>query len=206
MSLRTSIIECFQGVQFTLKEAYDRFPKSPKEQVRARIYESLGVSFDRINRGIYYAKEQECVLIEGDGRKMQFLKDGSVDCIITDHPWDDSKANKGGNRSFTNYDCFKYTLEDFEEKARVLKEGSFLCEFIPAETDTNYDYLYQLKKMAEEAGFEYYAKVAWKKGKFVANTGRKAKNTEEIMIFSKGKARKLKIGRASCRERVLRLV
>ena len=46
--------------------------------------------------------------------------------------------------------------------------------------------------MAEKAGFQYYSKVAWKKGKFVANTGRKAKNTEDVMIFSKGEPRALR--------------
>ena len=47
--------------------------------------------------------------------------------------------------------------------------------------------------MAQKAGFEYYAKVPWIKGSFISNTGRKAKNSEELMIFSKGKARALRI-------------
>lgn len=38
----------------------------------------------------------------------------------------------------------------------------------------------------------YYSKVTWKKGNFVSNTGRKAKNTQDIMIFSKGKARRMR--------------
>ena len=45
---------------------------------------------------------------------------------------------------------------------------------------------------AKEAGFIYYSKVPWKKGTFVSNTGRKAKNTQDIMIFSKGKARNMR--------------
>ena len=36
-------------------------------------------------------------------------------------------------------------------------------------------------------------KVTWKKGNFVSNTGRKAKNTQDIMFFSKGKARSMRI-------------
>ena len=47
--------------------------------------------------------------------------------------------------------------------------------------------------MAKKAGLLYYCKVKWKKGTFVAYTGRKAKNSEDIMIFSKGKARPLRI-------------
>ena len=95
--------------------------------------------------------------------------------------------------AFAVYDCFRYTLEDFKEKARVLKDGCFLVEVIPAENENNYEYLYQIKQYAKEAGFVYYSKVAWKKGTFVSNTGRKAKNTQDIMIFSKGKARNMRI-------------
>lgn len=47
--------------------------------------------------------------------------------------------------------------------------------------------------MASDCGLEYYCKVSWKKGKFVSNTGRKAKNSQDIMIFSKGKARALRL-------------
>jgi site-specific DNA-methyltransferase (adenine-specific) len=46
--------------------------------------------------------------------------------------------------------------------------------------------------MAQKAGFQYYSKVPWKKGNFVSNTGRKAKNTEDMMIFSKGKPRAMR--------------
>lgn len=168
-------------------------PNVPKDSVRARIYENLGISFERIGRGLYLTKDEDCLLLEGDGRNLSFLDNASIDCIITDHPWEDDKSNKGGTRDFATYDCFKYTQEDFDEKARVLKDGSFLCEVIPAENENNFEYLYQLKKMALKAGFRYYAKVAWKKGTFVSNTGRKAKNTEDLMIFSKGKPRALKL-------------
>ena len=49
------------------------------------------------------------------------------------------------------------------------------------------------RQMAKDSGFTYYAKVPWKKGDFVANTGRKSKNTEDVMIFSKGEPRSLKL-------------
>lgn len=102
------------------------------------------------------------------------------------------KSNKGGNRNFAEYVCLEYTQEDFNEKARVLKDGCFLVEMLPAENESNYEYLYKIKRMAKQAGFEYYAKVPWKKGTFVSNTGRKSKNTEEMMFFTKGKARALR--------------
>ena len=74
----------------------------------------------------------------------------------------------------------------------MLKDGCFLVEVLPAENENNYEYLYQIKQFAKNAGFRYYSKVAWKKGNFVSNTGRKAKNTQDIMLFSKGKARNMR--------------
>lgn len=195
MGLKNSLIETFKGMTFSLSDAYEKFASHyPKEQIRARIYESLGVAFKRIGKGIYFANTdaESVALIEGDGRDLSILKDCSVDCIITDHPWADTKSNKGGNRSFADYEAFRYTVEDFKEKARVLKDGCFLVEFLPAENESNFNYLYEIKKMAEEAGFLYYSKVAWKKGTFVSNTGRKSKNTEDVMIFTKGKCRAMR--------------
>ncbi len=192
MSVKENLIDVFKGVEFTLKEAYEANPEVPADSVRGRIYENLGIAFERVGRGIFKTMDNTCLLIEGNGRDLSSLCDESIDCILTDHPWEDLKATKGGNRNFASYETFRYTQEDFMEKARVLKSGSFLCEVIPAESATNYEYLYEIKKMAEAAGFEYYAKVAWKKGTFVANTGRKAKNTEDILFFTKGKSRALK--------------
>lgn len=192
MSIKKNLIEIFKSSKFTLKEAYDANSDMPKESVRARIYENLGTAFRKIDRGIYMTIAEDAIVIEGSGRNLRCLEDSSIDCIITDHPWNDTVSTKGGNRNFASYPVFNYEQCDFDEKARVLKEGSFLCEVIPAESESNFDYLYQIKKMAQAAGFQYYAKVAWKKGTFVSNTGRKAKNTEDIMIFSKGKPRALK--------------
>lgn len=192
MSIVSNLLEVFKETKFTLKEAYAVNPNVNKESVRARIYEHIGTKFEKLGKGLYITKAKDCVLIEGDGRNLSFLEDGSIDCIITDHPWD-NKANKGGNRNFAEYDCFNYTLEDFKEKARVLKDGSFLVECIPNESETNFDYLYAMKKMAEEAGFQYYAKIPWIKGNFVSNTGRCSKNSEDLMIFSKGKPRALRL-------------
>ena len=88
----------------------------------------MGVKFKRIAKGIYCTVESEnekCIVLEGDGRDLSIIEDNSIDCIFTDHPWLDIKSNKGGTRAFAVYDCFKYTLDDFKEKARVLKDGCF---------------------------------------------------------------------------------
>ena len=195
-SLANNIYSCFKSKdKFTLKEAYSEYSEKPKESVRARIYDNLGIKFKRIGKGLYKTidGDESCVLIEGDGRNLSMLEDASIDCILTDHPWLDKKSNRGGDRNFATYDCFRYTLGDFKEKARVLKEGCFLVEILPAENENNFDYLYQIKKYAEECGLLYYSKVTWKKGNFISNTGRKSKNTQDVMIFSKGKARSLRI-------------
>ena len=177
---------------FTLQEAYDAIPDKPNTTIRGRIYDNIGVRFEKVSKGVYRSLDSSCVLIEGDGRDLSMIEDNSVDCIITDHPWE-SKSNRGGNRGFADYDTFEYTLEDFKEKARVLKQGCFLIELIPAENEDNFEYLYKVKKMAQETGFQYYSKVPWIKGNFVSNTGRKSKNSEDIMFFTKGKARNLRI-------------
>lgn len=185
--------------QFTMQEAYAVCPDSPRPSVRARIYEGLQKNiFLRVAKGVYATtyttkdgKENTCVLVHGDGRDLSALKDGSIDAIVTDHPYDVSGAHKGGNRDFASYDLFQYTEQDFAEKFRVLKPGGFLVEFIPEESAENFDYLTRLKQMAMKAGFVYYSKVPWKKGDFVANTGRKSKNTEDVLFFTKGKARSL---------------
>lgn len=174
--------------------------KPAKETVRATLYHSINDEgekspFRRIGKGIYLLQGEKTssLLIEGDSRKLEELEDGSIDCIITDHPWSDKKAHKSGNqKGFAEYDTFVYTLDDFKAKARVLKKGSFLVEFLPIESATNWQYLANIKNMAKEAGFEYYAQTIWRKAPEGAiNTGRTTKGVEQMIIFSKGKARRL---------------
>ncbi|MBP3799642.1 MAG: site-specific DNA-methyltransferase [Bacilli bacterium] len=170
------------------------------ESIRARIYEGVekGI-FTKISRGVYKVtkqidgKDNTCLLINGDGRDLSMIKDKSIDGIITDHPYNIQKALTGGNRKFAKYELFRYKSNDFKEKQRVLKDGAFLVEFLPEESEVNFDYLYEIKKMAQENGFKYFAKVAWKKGTFISNTGRKSKNCEDVMIFSNGEPRRLKL-------------
>lgn len=139
MSIVSNIIECFKTEAFTLSDAYKVNPDVNKESVRARVYEHLGIEFDKLGKGLYITKDAQCVLIEGNGRDLSMLQDASIDCIITDHPWSDPRANNGGARNFATYECFEYTVDDFKEKARVLKDGSFLVEMIPNENETNFD-------------------------------------------------------------------
>lgn len=205
-TIQMNLFEYFMDEEkFSIQDATD-FVKKVKnmqvnnESIRARIYEGVekGI-FTKLSRGVYKVtsqikgKDNTCLLINGDGRDLSMIKDKSIDGIITDHPYDLQKALTGGNRKFATFELFKYESKDFKEKQRVLKDGAFLVEFLPEESEINFDYLYEIKKMAQENGFKYFAKVSWKKGNFVCNTGRKSKNVEDVMIFSKGEPRTLKI-------------
>lgn len=180
---------------FTLKELNEAITDKPSSTLRARIYDNIGTMFQRVGRGIYaviHNDDTSIIAINGDGRDLSMFENGEIDAIITDHPYDDKKSLKGGSRNLANYELFKYTQKDFDEKARVLKDGAFLVEFFAEENANNYDYIYECKKMAEKAGFKYYATVPWTKGTFVANTGRKSHNSEQVVIFTKGEPRRLR--------------
>ena len=203
VSIQITLADYFSDcTNFTTKEAEKLATNRlgvNAESVRARIYEGVAKGiFEKLSRGVYRVKKDapdssECLLINGDGRDLSYIENDSIDGIVTDHPYDLSKTLDGGNRHFATYDRFRYTERDFAEKYRVLKDGCFLVEFLPEESADNYEYLYQIKEMAKKAGFKYYAKVPWKKGSFVANTGRKAKNTEDVVFFTKGEPRALKL-------------
>lgn len=187
----TKLIAVFVDSQFTLKQAYTANKDSNETSVRARIYENLGTTFERIERGVYAVSDDaaKIFLLEGDGRDLSFIDDNSIDLILTDHPYSfDKKSLKGGNRNFADYEGFQYTMQDFVEKYRVLKPGHFLVEFLPEFNAENFDYVTKVIKFATQVGFQIYTEVDWKKGNFVSNTGRKAKNKEQIWMFSKGKA------------------
>ena len=204
--IQATLFDYFQDTEyFTLQEAEEHVLDHQKRDVnvpsiRARIYEGIEKGlFERVGKGLYtvtrtdeQGRENKCLLINGDGRDLSFIPDNSIDALITDHPYQLTSSLKGGNRNFADYDLFQYTEQDFNEKLRVLKPGHFLVEFLPEENGDNYEYLYRVKDLARKAGFEYYARVPWKKGDFVANTGRKSKNTEDICFFSKGRARDLR--------------
>lgn len=131
-------------------------------------------------------------LLEADGRTLEEIEDNSINAIITDHPWHDPKSNIGGNRNYIDYSTFNYSLEDFKAKYRVLKDGCYLVEFLPIETANNWEYLTKIKEMAKEVGFKYYCSLIWRKAKEGSrNTGRTTKGVEQILIWTKGKPRRL---------------
>lgn len=197
--IQISLFDYFSEAEdFTLKEAENAVLNVMNKDVkipsiRARIYEGIDKGlFTRVSKGVYSVTKNHstCLLVQGNGRDLSFIEDNSIDYIVTDHPYD-LKSNKGGNRDFAKYKCFQYTKQDFLEKCRVLKPGCFLVEFLPDRSEENREYLNQIEEMAIGAGFRYYAQVPWKKSKG-KNTGRKVKDREDVVFFSKGKARSLR--------------
>lgn len=184
------------GRPASLQEINSEISDKPCSTIRGRIYDNMDM-FKRVDRGVYWLTDEHAgvLLIEGDGRDLSMFHDEEIDAIINDHAWCDPLSNSGGSRKFDNtYPTFRYELEDFKEKARVLKKGGFCIEFLPAENSNNWKYIYSIKDMAEQCGFTYYSKVTWVKGTFVSNTGRKSKNSEDILFLVKGKkARNLRL-------------
>lgn len=203
--IQMTLFEYFmEQEQFSLNDAIEvvkQVQEVKEPSIRARIYEGIDKGlFERVSSGVYtvkrtdaYGNESNCLLINGNGRDLSMIADNSIDALITDHPYKIDRTLKGGNRDFASYESFQYEQKDLDEKCRVLKDGCFLVEFLPEENAENYKYIFQIKEMAEKAGLEYFTTVPWKKGDFVANTGRKSKNTEQVVMFTKGKARNLRL-------------
>ncbi len=205
MTLReiiVSFMEKQKNCVATLSEIYNAIDNSEyvsnsdtvHDSARAIIYRHKN-QFKRVCKGIYMlvGEKSASLLIEGDGRKLDEIEDGSIDCIITDHPWEDKKAHRSGNqKSFADYSTFRYELEDFKQKARVLKDGAYLCEFLPVESATNWKYLEEIKHMADDCGLQYYTQCIWRNApEGTINTGKTTKGVQQLLIFTKGKPRKL---------------
>lgn len=185
-----------EGHTASLKELYDELGHILKHSLRRAILTDSRERFVNIQRGVWMLKDGDVsgIIIEGDSRKLDEIEDSSIDSIITDHPWLD-KNLKGGNRDFCGTygdTAFRYTQEDFNEKARVLKDGGYLIEFAPVESESNWEYLAEIKRMAKKAGLRFYSKVMWHKSP--SNTGRTVKEVEDILIFTKGKPRRINDG------------
>ena len=186
----------------TLKEIYQAIDNSDYVSNSNTVYNSARAiiyrhkeDFKRMCKGVYLlkGKQSASLLIHGDGRQLTEIEDNSIDCIITDHPWEDKKAHRSGNqKNFAEYSTFRYTLDDFKAKARVLKPGAYLAEFLPVESSTNYEYLYEIKQLAKKCGLEYYTHCIWRNApEGSINTGKTTKGIQQIVIFSKGKPKKL---------------
>ena len=188
--------------EFSLSDIYALFPDEKRTTIRGRIYKELMGSgkVSRISKDLYIFdgnSDAKGAVLHGDARKLDCINDESIDLLIADHPYEIETS--GAKKLTKGYEAtiFQYTQDDFKEKARVLKKGSFLVEFLPEMRESNIDYLMDVISHARSAGFKLYSKVPWVKfdpenGKsYSPNIGRKQVN-EDVYIFSKGKPRKLR--------------
>ncbi|MEX3625453.1 site-specific DNA-methyltransferase [Viridibacillus arvi] len=153
--------------------------------------------FERVAKGVYKVikdGDSFCVLNESS-RNLNILEDESVHAVLADHPWFEPKSHKSGNqKSFTQdyaEETFRYTIEDFKAKYRVLVDGGYLVENLPAENAENTEYLMNIRQYAKEAGFHFYALVPWIKHRVPNNTGRTQKDREYLIFWTKNKPRRL---------------
>lgn len=178
-----------------IKEIAENFEGIPESTIRGRLNENVGKDFQRVGKGIYILRWEKWTigLINSDARDLtSHFEDNSVDLLIADHPWEDSKSHTGWSRSFaSSYDCFKYSKEDFEKKYATLKEGGFLVEFLPEKNANNKQYLRDIEDFAEKSGFRYFAEVNVSWGN--SNIGRKKKYISTAYFFTKWEPRKLKV-------------
>ena len=182
----------------TLKEIYQATFKWPNESVRCSIYRDKKDRFKRVAKGVYLliGQTSASLLIHGDSRKLDEIEDNSISAIINDHPWCNEKAHKSGNQKcFADYETFNYTQDDFDQKTRVLMDGGYLAEFLPVRSFSNREYLNKVEEMAIKSGLQFYTSIIWRKAPEGAiNTGRTTKGVEQIVIFTKNKARCLNAG------------
>ena len=205
MTLKEVIIDFMRGCKdgvATTKQIYNAIDKSDYQTASATVHDSARCvmqradEFKRVCKGVYMlvGEKASSLLIHGDSRSLEEIEDNSIDCIITDHPWDDKKFfNKPkNNKPFADYDTFLYQQSDFDAKARALKDGAYLVEFLPVENAKNYEYIFNVKQMAKKAGLNYYTSCIWRNApEGTINTGKTTKGVQNIVIFSKGKPRKL---------------
>lgn len=173
--------------------------KDPEGKI-GRKANTSGVKFERLSNGIYKIADgnnDACVVIEGDARDLEGagLEEGSVNLIIADHPWSEGHNHRSGNQKNFAQDyentTFMYEKFDFEQKYRALSDGGYCVENIPAENHVNTKYLRKIREHAESAGLEFYSLVPYRKFDVPKNTGRTQKDREYLLIFTKGKARRL---------------
>lgn len=208
-----TVISGFEGV-FNLKMLYKFFPEEKDTTIRGRVYRELTSKglITKEGRGFYKfsgANGESGLILRGDARTLDCVEDNSIDLIVADHPYPiQGGTNRQCNSTYAET-TFKYTAEDFKNKSRVLKDGSFLVEFLPEMKETNLEYIMEVLTLAKGAGFNFYAKIPWFKaeirdGKLVdgsAFVGRKAV-LEEIYVFTKGSPRKLRIRKQGTQERL----
>ena len=133
---------------------------------------------------IGYEKDSSILLLNTNGRKINFIKDKSIDAIVTDFPWKDEKAHQGTNQKNMveeyKHETFLYDKEDIEEKYRILKDGAYCVEFFPQLSITNIEWMIEIINIFLQSGFIFQASVDWVKGKSIRISKNEFKNNSKV--------------------------
>lgn len=142
----------------------------------------IGFNINKLQ--INHKEDTNVVLLNTNGRKVSFIKDGSIDAIVTDFPWKDEKAHYGTNQKnlVEEYkdETFIYTREDIEEKYRVLKNGAYCVEFFPQLSITNIGWMIKVLDIFLQTGFVFQASVDWIKGKSIRISQSELKDNSRV--------------------------
>lgn len=161
--------------------------------IQSAIHECVDKGyFEHISEGIYsltYTNENRevltCLLINGENRDLSAIKDNSIDAIITDRP---EYLNRFNIDLFIkhNKSAYRFDINDFKEKKRILKPGRFLMEIMPQRDIEDYEKLCKIKSVAQKSDWDYYSNVTWSK---MLSDSDEILGKEKIILFSKGAPR-----------------
>lgn len=194
MSVKEKLIK-FLAEAHTVQECYDALPDTLRHTIRARLNENVNKCFRRITRGLYIAikGETQALIVEGDAWKsIELIEDNSIDCIITDSPYDCMKHHYAtGTTRFKDTGELPYETKDIDEELlkgifRVLKKGGHFFSFMPSDNKDTYDYNHNFVRMAQSIGFQFNKRFIWDKAAIGMGYNGRCKY-EQIMFLSKGK-------------------
>lgn len=183
-----------KGDVLHMQDLYARLPDRLPHSIRAQVYKNLGKRFRRVGRGLYAAIEGDaaCVVVRGDAlEEVRKLATGSVDCLLTDPPydWQDGANNAGTNPKMElPFERSEVDATLGLELWRALREGAHAFFFVPAETAATRPGIERFIRTLESCGFRFNKRLIWyKKRMGMGYNGRCVH--EAILFMSKGARR-----------------
>jgi site-specific DNA-methyltransferase (adenine-specific) len=199
MTLAQAIRDFFKATSgpVRIQDLYAEFPEAHEHSIRARVYDSLGKHFKRIDRGVYVAVQgaATCIVVQGDAlEEVKKLDSESIDALITDPSYD--WLNKFREKKTTSWKRMPYDLEcrdiDLDlgrELYRVLREGAHAFVFVPAETGTTRPHINRMVAILEKSGFVFRKRFIWDKLSIGCGYSGRARH-EGIIFMTRGAAKR----------------
>lgn len=195
-----TLIEAIRAVFFRrpeilhMKDLYAELPEELPHSIRSQVYRNLGRGFRKIGRDLYIAVEGDaaCVVVRGEAlEQVRKLASESVDCLLTDPPYD---WQDGANGAGTN-PKMELPFERREVDAalglelwRVLRKGAHAFFFVPAETAATRPGIERFIRTLESCGFRFNKRMIWYKGRMGMGYNGRCSH-EAVLFMSKGPRR-----------------